>query len=394
MSEEQLTCAAMPLRADNSLYALVIGSREGMNSLLGSRSEKLERRIDADEWAIKPEVRCLIGDEGAAVTPAADDMDAPQTLAGQAVRMLYRRFRRHLPGWTLLPCAPVLHNGQHLAEAMIACAVQWKLPADFLRWLVQDNACCSTMTDCAQWLIETSGPLPVREAADSIVYVKRLAPYAQRNRRMLGGAGVIIAAAGLLCGHETVGAAMRDESLRTLLGNALIREIAPYMGELKEEGLAYAARVTAFLENACGEEGWPAVGENLAGRFVACLLPALAEYEKQEAMLPSCLCFALSALIMLYAGIRLGEGGQYVLPAAEKEIAVLDNRPVLAAFSRMSCDMSPESLAYAALSDREVWGCDLREIDGLEERVTDQLRDMQLLGARAAMLEAAGKSAQ
>ena len=40
MSEGKLTCAAMPLRADNDLYALVIGSREGMNSLLGSRSER------------------------------------------------------------------------------------------------------------------------------------------------------------------------------------------------------------------------------------------------------------------------------------------------------------------------------------------------------------------
>ena len=393
MSEGKLTCAAMPLRADNSLYALVVGSREGMNSLLGSRSEKLERRIDADEWALRPEVRCLISDEGADVTPRDDHMDAPQTLAGLAVHMLYLRFQHQLAGWTLLPCAPVMHNGQHLAEAMIACAVRWKLPADFLRWLVAENACCSTMTDCAQWLIETSAPLPVQEAADSIVYVKRLAPYAARNRRMLGGAGVIIAAAGMLCGHETVGAAMRDESLRALLGTALVDEIAPYLADLKKDGLAYAARVTGFLENACGEEGWPAVGENLIARFVSCLLPALAEYEKQEAALPSCLCFALSALIMLYAGIRKNDQGTYVLPAGDKEISVPDQAAALAAFSRMSCDMPPESLAYAALSDREVWGCDLREIEGLEDKVAGQLRDMQLLGARAAMLEASGKTA-
>ena len=275
MSEAKLTCAAMPLRADNSLYALVIGSREGMNSLLGSRSERLERRIDADEWALCADVRCLIGDEGAAVSAEDDDSEAPRTLAGMAVRMLYARYQRKLPGWTLLPCAPVLHNGQHLAEAMIACAVRWKLPADFLRWLVTDNACCSTVTDCAQWLIETEKPLPVQEAADSIVYVKSLAPYVRRNQWMLGGAGVLTAAAGLLCGHETVGAAMRDEGFRALLGNALIREIAPSLPELGEDGLAYAARVTAFLENACGEEGWPAVGENLIARFTACVLPAL-----------------------------------------------------------------------------------------------------------------------
>ena len=52
----------------------------------------------------------------------------------------------------------------------------------------------------------------------------------------------------------------------------------------------------------------------------------------------------------------------------------------------------PESLAYAALSDRDVWGCDLREIEGLEEAVTGWLRDMQLLGARTALQRAAALS--
>ena len=46
MSERTLTCAAMPLRADQSAYALVIGTREGMARLLGGQTEKLERRID------------------------------------------------------------------------------------------------------------------------------------------------------------------------------------------------------------------------------------------------------------------------------------------------------------------------------------------------------------
>ena len=97
---------------------------------------------------------------------------------------------------------------------------------------------------------------------------------------------------------------------------------------------------------------------------------------------------------MLYAGARKNADSRYVLPADEKEIQLIENPKVLAAFSRMSCDMPPESLAYAALSDREVWGCDLREIDGLEERVASQLRDMQLLGAKAAMAAAAEQSAE
>ena len=88
MSERTLTCAAMPLRADQSAYALVIGTREGMARLLGGQTEKLERRIDPAEWALKTETQCVIGDESASVALAADDADDPQTLAGQIVRLL------------------------------------------------------------------------------------------------------------------------------------------------------------------------------------------------------------------------------------------------------------------------------------------------------------------
>ncbi len=42
--------------------------------------------------------------------------------------------------------------------------------------------------------------------------------------------------------------------------------------------------------------------------------------------------------------------------------------------------MPPESLAYAALSDRAIWEEDLREIPGLEDTIAGQLRDLQLLG--------------
>ena len=53
--------------------------------------------------------------------------------------------------------------------------------------------------------------------------------------------------------------------------------------------------------------------------------------------------------------------------------------------------MPPETLAYAVLSDRVAWQTDLRRIPGLEDQVTGQLRDLQLLGLRAA-LEKAWKS--
>ena len=91
---------------------------------------------------------------------------------------------------------------------------------------------------------------------------------------------------------------------------------------------------------------------------------------------------------MFYAGIRQNADGEYEGIRDGKPYPVRDDPQVLSAFAHLSCDMPPESLAYAVLSDQEMWGEDLREIPGLEDMVTDQLRDLQLIGLRAAMRRA------
>ena len=91
---------------------------------------------------------------------------------------------------------------------------------------------------------------------------------------------------------------------------------------------------------------------------------------------------------MLYSGVRPDDQGVYTLAGKDGSMPVLDRADALRAFSRLSCDMPCEALAYAALSDCEIWGCDLREIEGLEELATEQLRDMQLLGVCEAMRKA------
>ena len=56
------------------------------------------------------------------------------------------------------------------------------------------------------------------------------------------------------------------------------------------------------------------------------------------------------------------------------EAVVLHDDPeALLSFSRLSPDMPAESLAYACLADRALWGMDLRELDGLEMAVCRNL---------------------
>ena len=386
MEKQSLEAGVLPLNKEENICALVLGTRLGMQAMLGGGYEHLQRHIDAAEWALKPEVKCLFGDETASVFPGEDA--AGETMAEAAEPLLFMRWQKKCDGWLLLPCEEGEHNGEHLKEAVIACAVHEKRPAAYLRWLIENNAFCSTMADCAERLVEgDEEAFPELSAGDGLRFVKDLAPYRKRRQRMLGGAGAVIASAAFLCGVDSIGESMRDEVIRTFLAQILTEEIMPCISDDRQEGLAYAARVCTYLENACGQVKWPEMGESLIARYMASVIPTINEYVHANGTLPLRLCMALSALIMLYAGVRRNDDGKFTLPAEAGDADISDDETALQAFSYMSCDMPPESLAYAALSDHEIWGCDLREIDGIEDAVTADLRDMQLLGARAALQE-------
>ena len=120
------------------------------------------------------------------------------------------------------------------------------------------------------------------------------------------------------------------------------------------------------------------------------VLPVLKTFEERECELPPCLCMSLSLLIMLFSGARQDAAGRYTYLKNGETCCFNEDEEILFSFSRLSCDMPPESLAYAALSDRAIWDEDLRDIPGLEDKIASQLRDLQLLGLREALKKACG----
>jgi len=117
----------------------------------------------------------------------------------------------------------------------------------------------------------------------------------------------------------------------------------------------------------------------LLGGFSQTILPAIRAYADKTFEAPIGLSFALSAAIMLYAGAREEDGAFFVARGNEKD-RLTDDPEILEAFARFSHDMPAETLAYAALADRSIWGMDLREIDGLEMRVAYDLSAIQRIG--------------
>ena len=190
---------------------------------------------------------------------------------------------------------------------------------------------------------------------------------------------------GALLGLETVAACMKDEVLRPFLGHALLHEIMPCMGLSKQAVEALAMQICRELETSSIEQPLVSLAANGVRAWGDQVLPLLTAYQEREDAIPPCLCLGLAALIMLFAGARQGPDGAFASAQGEKGFPLTEDEDILRAFSRLSCDMPPETLAYAVLSDRAIWERDLREIPGLEEKLAGQLRDLQLIGLRAAL---------
>lgn len=204
---------------------------------------------------------------------------------------------------------------------------------------------------------------------------------ARRLQAQVFDAGLfLMAAAGWLNGCDTLRDCMTHERLRRFVGEAFTGELLPALSDVDRQALERCVIESfARYENPLNRNRILRCAEGLLGRFARGPLAALRRLSETNFEPPRRLSFALAATVMLYAGARRNpETGCYEV-ARGKELQVLRDDPEkLAVFAALSHDMPPESLAYAALADRELWdGLDLRDIDGLLERVTLDLAAMQ-----------------
>ena len=205
------------------------------------------------------------------------------------------------------------------------------------------------------------------------------------RERMQGCLLSLILPAGVMAGLDTVKDCMRDPVLRPFLGHALLKEIMPCMGLGKETLDPLAVEICGEMENPTIAQPLALLMPNAVRAWRDQALPVLKRFEEREGELPPCLCMSLSLLIMLFAGARQDGEGRYTYLKTGETCYFNEDEEILFSFSRLSCDMPPESLAYAALSDRAIWEEDLREIPGLEDTISAQLRDLQLLGLMEAV---------
>ncbi len=181
----------------------------------------------------------------------------------------------------------------------------------------------------------------------------------------------LLAPLGVLFELDTVADCMADPVIRPFFGRCLQKELMPRMEkEGRDEAVIAACRYLAFKPASLRVND---LMDGALESFRLYLLPLINEDTP-------CLTLSLCALIMLLAGVRRSENGYTLVGSDGSPIEMTMDQEALSSFSRLSCDMDAESLAYAALADERIWGRDLREDEGLEDRCARCLTDIQLLG--------------
>lgn len=258
--------------------------------------------------------------------------DTPaKSFPGKLTQLLHKRYELGLPGFIVLSCELIDHNGEELAKCCQQYADLWALGDDFKLWLKEENDFCSTLVDrivtgfpkdehaalCERigeqdnlmdtaeifhlWVIEGQHEeeLPLQKAGFNVVWTDNVDPYKKRKVRILNGAHTSMVLGAYLYGLETVGGCMEDEKVSAVLKRCIFDEIIPAIGDT-EDNRKFGGAVLERFSNPFIRHMLLSIALNSVSKFRARVLPTILEYKEQYGIYPKALTFSLAALIIFY----------------------------------------------------------------------------------------------
>lgn len=294
--------------------------------------------VDYDSYlklAENPDFRFVVSNTTeAGIVFEADNKftDAPaKSFPGKLTQLLYKRYKLGLPGFIVLSCELIDHNGEELEKCCRQYADLWELGDDFKTWLKDENDFCSTLVDrivtgfprdehaalCERigeqdnlmdtaeifhlWVIEGQheDELPLQKAGFNVVWTDHVDPYKKRKVRILNGAHTSMVLGAYLYGLETVGECLKDEKVSAMLKKCIFDEIIPTIGDT-EDNRRFGAAVLERFSNPFIKHLLLSIALNSVSKFKARVLPTILEYKEQYDTYPKALTFSLAALIAFY----------------------------------------------------------------------------------------------
>ena len=374
------------------------------------------------ELAVSPELEIIVSNttEAGIVHEGASRFDQapPLSFPAKLTRVMYERYAAGGKGLIILSCELIDNNGRELEKCVNQYIDDWGLEDGFRKWVREENVFCSTLvdrivpgrirdpkevaeleekngyadplTDVGEvfgiWVIE--GPeelkerLPFEKAGVPVIVVPDVTPYKKRKVRILNGAHTGFVLGAYLAGFDIVRECMEDETVRTFMNRMLEEEVIPTLPLDRKDLEDFARAVQDRFNNPFVNHELMSISLNSTAKWRARNMPSFLEYVEMKGKLPVRLTTSLAAYIAFYSNEiqELNERGLVCRRKKGNEYVVSDDRWVLEFYWEHRGD-SEEELVKAVLGNMEMWGRDLREIDGLVEAVSGKLRVIRKEGA-------------
>ena len=427
--------ARQRFREQDCLYTLLLRGRENgekvsRRRVISAVSRCINSYLDYDEYmrcADSPDLRFIVSnttEAGIVYDPSCGFDDKPaSSFPGKLTQFLYRRWKNGLPGFIILSCELIDHNGDELKRCVGEYIRQWGLEDDFSSWVDKENIFCSTLVDrivpgyprneaeaiwkelgyedqlldtgeiFGAWVIE--GPQAIKEefpfekAGLPIMVVDDVTPYKQRKVRILNGAHTSFVLGAFRSGQDIVRDCMEDEVINAFMKKTLYDEVIPTLDLPEEDLMSFASAVSERFANPYIDHELLSISLNSTSKWRARCMPSLLEYARRNGgKLPPCLTFSFAAYIDFYrSGEEKGEG---CLKGRRGEMTyeIKDDQWVLDLFHDLHGEENTV-LAHAITGNEQMWGEELRALPGFEEEVVKYLDLIDEIGVYEAMKRAA-----
>ncbi len=357
------------------------------------------------ELAKEPEVRLIFSNTTEAGI-AFDKSDKPgqntlaRTFPGKLAQLLKHRFDHfrgdQKRGVAIIPCELIDQNGATLRSCVRSYIELWGLGADFQHWVDESCAFANTLVDRIvpgypksdiEEITRRIGyhdPLVVKaesfhlfviEAPDfvqdlfpahrsglNVKYVTDITPYRTQKVRILNGTHTFMVPIGLLNGMETVGETMEHPEIGKLVLETIFEEIVPTIQIPGEDPGEFANQVISRFKNPFIRHELISISLNSISKFKVRVLPTILDFHNLQGKWPDRLTFSLSCLIHLYTS---------------RSIEIKDDQRVLDFFDSIRLDQSGVLLENV-LSNTELWGMNLCELDGFYDKIRQHYETLSL----------------
>ena len=346
------------------------------------------------------------------------DQAPPISFPAKLTRVLYERFTAGQKGLIILSCELIDNNGKELLKCVNQYIADWGLSDAFKAWVNEENIFCSTLvdrivpgrirdaeevkrlaeangyddplTDVGEvfgfWAIE--GPaelnerLPFKKAGVPVEVVPDVTPYKKRKVRILNGAHTGFVLGAYLAGFDIVRDCMNDDTVRGFMNKMLYEEVIPTLPLDRQDCENFASAVQDRFNNPFVNHELMSISLNSTSKWRARNMPTFLDYVEQKKALPPCLTMSLAAYIAFYSNDiqELNEKGLVCRRPKGNEYVVNDDRWALE-FYWEHRENTAEELVHAVLTNEQMWGRDLTQVEGLEQAVVCGLKTIRSEGA-------------